>query len=207
MRLRETEKALSAELRWPLLLVRSGGCRSSLHLSAPERFHYLKLQHAQKRLDWLNGRAALKRLLGELGEDAETTRLKFPHPRISLSHAGDLAVAVGSSTTPTGLGIDYEPLRPFYPGVARWFLNRREKIWLRSQTEPRQSEEILRLWTIKEAAYKSQLLNAELLMSDLSLDDPAATTGEIRLMRSARVIRYTTRRFAGGFMTVALNAG
>ena len=33
----------------------------------------------------------------------------------------------------------------------------------------------MRLWTIKEAAYKSQPLNAELLMSDLSLDDPSAT--------------------------------
>ena len=207
MRLRAIEEALSTELRWPLLLVRSVNCYSPSHLSRPERSYYLKLQYPQRRLDWLNGRAALKRLLEDLGEDRETSGLTFPHPRISLSHAGDIAVAIGSSTTPTGLGIDYEPLRPVHSGVARWFLSRKEKSWLGRQAKSRQSEEILRLWTIKEAAYKTQPVNAELLMGDFSLGDPAAMNGEIKLVRSTERIRYTTQRFACGFMTVALCAG
>lgn len=57
-------------------------------------------------LDWLRGRAALKAVLAP-GYD--TSRLQFPNRAISLTHAGELAVAVRTDDDCEGIGIDFEP--------------------------------------------------------------------------------------------------
>ena len=65
---------------------------------------------------------------------------------------GGMAVAVqrldSCSATPAGIGVDVEPARQVAPAAARLFLSMREH----ARATPR---DWLRLWTIKEAAFKA----------------------------------------------------
>jgi len=198
---------MSAQFGQPSVLVCSVGCPSVDILSAREKSAYANLRGGQRRRDWLNGRAALKRLLKFLGEDEDTSALVFPHPRISLSHAGAIAVALGTDANAAGFGVDYEPIRAVKPGLTRWFLVPHERAWLARQPTCRRDEAIVRLWTIKEAAYKSHPHNAALSLSELSIERPGATSGIVLLAASGERIRYITRPFARGFVTGASYLG
>ena len=66
---------------------------------------------------------------------------------LSLSHSGDYAAAAVSDRP---VGIDIERLRPVSPGILRLFATENEQA-LFGGTE----ENILRLWTLKEAYFKA----------------------------------------------------
>jgi len=124
----------------------------------------------RRRQDWLRGRAALRAVLPG---GADTSNLRFPHPELSLSHAGGVAVAVRSDTPLDGIGVDFEPPRPDVdPRVARFFLGPSE------QTIAVGAEALLRLWTIKEALYKATPDNGGCTLVDFELGDPSAACGD-----------------------------
>ncbi|MGI8758361.1 MAG: hypothetical protein ACR2K0_03560, partial [Acidimicrobiales bacterium] len=84
-------------------------------LTSGERSQWHALPQGPRRRNWLLGRAALKALLATT---ADTSVLSFPHPHLSLTHAGDQAVAVAvdhdgnggdDHTAVTGTGVDHEP--------------------------------------------------------------------------------------------------
>jgi len=147
------------------------------------------------RQEWLASRAALRALLGD-GQD--TSGLVFPHPALSLTHAGGLAVAVRADGAQVGVGIDFEPWRPDVDlRVARFFLTPSE------QAGAGGAQALLRLWTIKEALYKATPDNAPLVMIDFELTDPGATSGEAIGPRG-ELLRYAGVEVSLGHLTVAV---
>lgn len=146
-------------------------------LSAGERARLESLRNPGRREEWLRGRAALKRLLRRLGDSDDTSLLSFPHARISLTHSAGLAIAAGLSgegpgavDSPLtgadpgaaalpgagvrGLGLDFEARRPMRPGTERFFLADRERERL-EEDGACGTWDLLRLWTVKEALFKS----------------------------------------------------
>lgn len=172
-------------------------------LTPGESLQLAKLVHAPRRAVWLLGRAALKNLLAQLDLPDDTSGLAFPHPRLSLSHSEGCAIAIGTRDERIdGLGVDLELRAGPRPEAMRFFLAPREREWI--QAVPERSERLLRLWTIKEALYKSYAANRDTSFRDYVLADPAADTGRAALATKHRA-QFTYASFAvdGGVLSIA----
>jgi hypothetical protein len=160
-----------------------------------ERARFDSLPTEARRRDWLLGRSALKALVGAA---FDTAALSFPHPRLSLTHAGGTAFAVMAGETVVGTGVDFEPdSRAVDPRAARFFLDPAERAAACT------GGDLLRLWTVKEALFKATPGNARVVLADYALDDPAAACGSATGPRDED-LRYATVAAAGGVLTVAV---
>ena len=158
--------------------------------------HCLENMATAARPDWLRGRNALNGLLALVDPDADSALIEFPHACLSLTHDGGLAAAVAVSGV-KGVGIDYEHQRPVDMCCTRWFLAPMEL--------PEDSTELLRLWTVKEALYKSCPANNDLVMTDFVIMDPQAWQGTACCIKQPELqFRYATIAFADGLLSVSL---
>ena len=155
---------------------------------------------------WRTGRAALKRLRAFQGEPADTSAIRFPHPRYSVTHSRGYAAAVGApSGCAAGIGIDLELLRPVDARAARFFLTAAERAWVERLPSARRAVELLRLWTIKEALFKADPLNRGMGLADYSLAEPAADRGRVEIRRgSVLELRYLSHTLEAGFLSAAV---
>jgi len=175
-------------------------------LTPTESAQFGRLRTAQRREDWRRGRAALKSVLGALGESPETGGLLFPHPRLSLSHSGPVAVAVavdGACPQVAGIGVDFERARAPRFETARFFLDDEEHGWLRARSQADRAQHLLRMWTIKEAVFKADPENAEAALFDYHLVDPACDNGVAT--RGVRRFSYATCHVGDGVLSIAIS--
>lgn len=174
-------------------------------LSDGERTRLAGLGGEGRAASWRVGRAALKRLRARLGEDADTSAIRFPSRRYSLSHSGGYAVAVAAERADlAGIGIDLEFVRPVDLRAGRFFLTPAERVWVEGLPEARRSTELLRLWTIKEALFKADPGNVRTGLSDYALGDPASARGALALRREKMLqFRYVSLALGSAVLAVA----
>ena len=127
-----------------------------------------------------------------------------PHPSLSLTHAGTIAVAAGVGRRDRsrigGLGVDYEPAsRCVSARAARLFLDDIERTRVDGHPEPDRSAARLALWTVKEAVYKATPDNGTHTVAAYHVRED----GTARL-RDLLEFRHVTVRFAEGFLSVAV---
>ncbi len=190
----EVEAEISAGLGVAVRVCRSRIPVPEGGLTGGERRQWQALAPGSSSRDWLLGRAALKALLPRT---ADTSTLSFPHPRLSLTHAGGVAFAVaaaGEAAMVFGTGVDHEPWRTTDPRMARFFLRPREQATALG---------LLRAWTVKEALYKAVPGNAEVTLLDIGLADPDASSGWATGPRAER-LRYIVIDTAAGPLAVAV---
>lgn len=126
-----------------------------------------------------SGRDALRLAAALAGLPADPARIRFPHPRVSVTHterAGAAAVLLGGPGG--GVGVDLEHDRTVRPRMARFYLRDDEV-----------GADLLRLWTVKEAMFKADQHNATRLLRDYRTKDPAYPCMSVRHL--------------GGWLTVA----
>lgn len=203
--------ALGAEV-----LIRAGSEPAApATLSPAERQHYAQLPTAARRLAWLRGRGVLKPLLRDLGLDSNTQRYTPPHPRWSLSHSGELAVAAGlPAATVSGLGIDLELVHRPSLKAARLFLDTGEQAALATLATDEIPAVLQRLWCIKEAAFKANPQNRgtglyQYRVADSHSETGGARSGTVRCTapgaaEAARHIRYICQPFGNGSFAAAI---
>jgi len=172
-------------------------------LSYEEAGQLARLVHAPRRAGWLLGRAALKELLEQVDLPTDSSSIAFPHPRISLSHSEGCAIAIGTRDEQVkGLGVDLELRAGPRPEAMRFFLGPTERA--RVLATPERNERLLRLWTIKEALYKSFADNRDTSFRDFVLADPAADSGRATLATPHHArFSYASFVIEGGFVSVA----
>lgn len=174
-------------------------------LSAGERSRYDRLSTERRRQGWLLGRAALKGLLRQMGEAEETADLIFPNPRYSLTHCDIYAVAVGIPTgCSRGVGVDLELSGLPRPEAARFFLTADEQAWVAGLAGGARGRELQRLWTVKEALFKSDPGNGGRTLADYRIADPAAGSGTAFAGPDGPAIEYASLGFLGGVLSVAV---
>lgn len=195
------EREVKDRLRCSLVVsVASSPLDPSL-LTAGELNCLRTLEGSPRRDSWLRGRTALKRLRARMGDDTDTSRLEFPHPRISLTHSRTLAVAMGTTEPRSiGVGADLELGSGPSAAGAHLFLTNCERLKLRQPT----AHDRLRLWTVKEALYKANPCNSESWFTDYVVQDPMRLTGCAITRRNQLVaFRYSSFAIAGGYLTFA----
>ena len=172
-------------------------------LSMAEMARLAELPGRARQDEWRRGRAALKDALRSIGQPEDTARLALPHRLVSLTHSGQIAVAVAATDGATlGVGVDLEMDRAPRLETARFFLTEGEQAWLHAQPEVEKRAHIVRLWTVKESLFKADMQNMDAALHEYRMDDPAAITGRASRGASA-AFTYATRRFEGGTLTVA----
>jgi len=111
-------------------------------------------------------------------------------------------VAIGLNTPKLGgLGVDLELKSP-KPEAARRFLNPSEMVWLRRMDENEHPRLLHRLWTVKEALFKSDPENRDHTLKDYALADPGFVAGRAR--RGDRLFHYASFEVPQGFLSVAV---
>ena len=170
---------------------------------AAERARLACFSHPKRIAEWRNGRAALAQLLRESARDDEAATLRFPHREFSLSHSDGWAVAAGI-TNAGGVGVDLEFARRMDPRAARFFLTDAEQAFVAALDETAREATMLRLWTAKEALFKACPDNANLLLADIVITDPAAVTGTARRHdRSDPVLSYCSLDLGDAWLSLA----
>ena len=149
----------------------------SEQLSFGEQKQMQKFYSLPRYRNWMVGRSALKNLLSALDLDSDTSKLKFPNNKFSLSHCSNLAVAAGLTSEQQsirGLGIDIEFNRSVSDNHAKFFLSLEERKMIQSDSDR------LRLWTIKEALFKSDPNNNDTVLRDYKIENPIRLRGKAR---------------------------
>ena len=173
-------------------------------LSEGERVRLQSFTHFGRRLDWLRGRAALKGLLGKWGQSEDTAELQFPNSRLSVSHSGGLAIA-GGILSGSGFGLDYEAGRQMRPETARFFLSAEEQ----RNAALNSPNQLLRLWTVKEALFKADLSNAGKGLRNYRVMNLSAMSGKAfgsENTGTGTEFVYASWKWETGFLTVAVPA-
>lgn len=202
-------RRLEREMGLALTVVMADRAIELDRLTPGERVRWKALAGTPRREPWLRGRAALKRLLRELGEHEDTARLSFPNARVSLTHSGALALAVGTSSSGlSGIGVDLELDRWPSDRSAQWFLTPQECAWVMRRDASARPYQLRRLWTIKEAAFKADPANHQTWFTDYRLDDPGADSGWARVVHLEEMleIRYACDEVTRGALAVAICA-
>ena len=195
------EREVEKRLRRPFVLSMASRPVEKFLLTAGELNCLRTLEGSPRREAWLRGRTALKRLLTRMGDDTDTSRLEFPHPRISLTHSRTLAVAMGTTDSRTiGVGADLELGSGPSAAGTHLFLTHCERLKLCQLT----ARNRLRLWTVKEALYKANPKNSESWFTDYVVQDPMGLTGSAVIRCNQGVaLRYTSFAVARGYLTFA----
>ena len=158
-------------------------------LSRPEQLSASLIRSPERQSQWLRGRAALRALMMRMKRFPTTAGLRFPHPELSLTHTGEVAIAVGVEGA-DGVGVDLETKVPS-DRAARRFLSPRER-----------GGDARRLWTVKEACFKADLENAGATVSQFEIAEPASAVGRAR--RAGRDFLYASTEAFHGWLTVAV---
>jgi 4'-phosphopantetheinyl transferase EntD len=167
-------------------------------LSAAERARLETFATDARRTEWRLGRAALKAVLRATGASGETAGVVLPHPSLSLTHSGGIAVAVAlEDAGAAGVGVDLERERAPRTAMARFFLSEDEEAHARPA-------DLLRLWTIKEAVFKADLENAGTTYRHYAVGFPAARGAASRESNGSAIrFAYATAELDGGPLCVA----
>ena len=203
MKLSALERDASAVLNIPLLLAHADSATPLAELSAPEQACLAQFNFENRRRDWLCGRNALKKLLRMLERPDDTMAIRFPDRQLSISHGDGASFAVGTCAETQGLGIDYEPLRAFNKRIANWFLDDREIDWLSKQPATEIEQHIIRLWTIKEAAFKSHPHNNGMSLWEFTVIDPTQQLVNAVTTAMGVSIQVVCRKFSRGYLSIA----
>jgi acyl carrier protein len=136
-------------------------------------------------------RRALRLLGAALGPAAVST---------SVSHARGASVAAAAVGSRASIGVDLEEDRTSDPRTGRFFLQEHELAWL-GRVAAREAEHV-RLWTVKEALFKSDPDNARTILLSYALCDPGALAGHARREPGVRFC-YRSARLGERHLSVA----
>lgn len=203
MRLTILEQQASQRLDAAIQLSCSESPVSRCCLSRGEQSRLDAFRNPQRRQDWLTGRAALKTLRRRQGRSDDTAGIEFPAPQLSLTHADGTALAAGTNDRTLGIGIDYEVRRDVNPRMAAWFLDDAEQAWLSGLPRASVAPQLVRLWTIKEAAFKSHPDNRTMVLGDFSIIDPASSSAVDVCSNRGLRIRVHCDTYRRGYLSIA----
>lgn len=134
----------------------------------------------------------------------DTTMIRMPSPSYSLTHSDHIAIAISSTNTKYGIGIDIEGGRPIREATSKFFLTDSEKQSLLNLDY----NTLLRLWTAKESLFKSDLQNKDMTILKYETHDPTAHTGTAIRIDNNREFKYASIQLDDQYwLTVSIPIG
>ncbi len=154
-----------------------------------------------------------RRLLGKLmrknnlGGSFNTNSFRFPQKNCSISHCDDIVVCMLSPLSElNGLGIDIELHRAISINTGKLLLSNNEQRLLKT-FNAYSSEELLRLWTVKEALFKADMNNSKrgwLSCYECLLPHNWFGDARLRINNHKKHFKYGTVPFNSGYLSIAI---
>ena len=167
-------------------------------------------ESSSRYFDWIQGRSALKKVFEYLNKSIDVAKIAFPDQCFSISHTKDCAVAIGvldSVESSNGVGIDLELSRKVDAKHTRYYLSKYESDLVNS------NDDLLRLWTVKEALFKADPSNDGGVLKNYNVKNPKTLKGEA-INKKGDIFYYNSiknpvdkflDKKCGGWMTWAIN--
>jgi len=167
-------------------------------------------ENSSRYFDWIQGRSALKKVFEYLNKSIDVAKISFPDQCFSISHTKDCAVAIGvldSVESSNGVGIDLELSRKVDAKHTRYYLSKYESDLVNS------NDDLLRLWTVKEALFKADPSNDGGVLKNYNVKNPKNLKGEA-VNKKGDIFYYNSiknpvdkflDKKCGGWMTWAIN--
>ncbi len=171
------------------LLLRDPEAAVERYLSAAEQARFAELKTDKRRVDWLAGRIAAKRLIRETRFREEGAIVTFPaisiladelgapevhvigeplpHPHISISHGAGVAVAFLSSESQQRPGIDVERVVPRAAAFINDYFTDAEREQASATAQPERA--FTERWAVKEATLKALGIGARVDFRDVEV--------------------------------------
>ena len=169
------------------------------YLSASEIKKCKYTKNSSRYFDWIRGRSALKKVFEHLNKSIDVTKISFPNEYFSISHTKDCAVAIGilnNCESSNGVGIDLELNRKIDAKHTRYYLSKYESDLVNS------NDDLLRLWTVKEALFKADPNNDGVILKYYNVKNPQTLKGEAINKKGATFyynsIKNPADKFLGG---------
>lgn len=124
----------------------------------------------------------------------------------SLTHAGKRMYAITAGhTSLNGIGIDFEPWRVLDSRHARMMLTPQERL----RAQQASNEDLLRIWTIKEALFKADMGGQQRWVNAYELECPLRRSGIGKVQSNGRIkrFRYLSIRTTEGILSTAFALG
>lgn len=210
----ELEDYFSAAFNRPIICCITDELLGRDELTETEIIQLAQYKNERRRSSWLRGRRALKILMREIEfadqhaplNTIDTTATFFPHPAFSLSHSRDIAIAISCLAPAFGVGLDLEFIKETKTQMSRFYLSEDERGWLDKLSDKERSIEQIRLWTAKEAIFKSDLNNENRTLLSYQLADPRANSGKARVRTDEKYkADYSSRRFGDCWISIAIS--
>ena len=167
-------------------------------------------ENSSRYFDWIQGRSALKKVFVYLNKSIDVAKISFHDQCFSISHTKDCAVAIGvldSVESSNGVGIDLELSRKVDAKHTRYYLSKYESDLVNS------NDDLLRLWTVKEALFKADPSNDGGVLKNYNVKNPKTLKGEA-INKKGDIFYYNSiknpvdkflDKKCGGWMTWAIN--
>jgi len=156
------------------------------------------------RKDWVASREALYNLKERLSDKQRISDISFPSERYSLSHSNGNGLALGTSEKVRGVGVDFEYCRRMKAETARFFLSSDEIEMAKSLTSGKIEENLVRLWTIKEAIFKSDRLNVDRGIKDYDIVNLSFNSGNARVDNGKKKQKFKFSNYYDGKMSLSV---
>lgn len=205
----QLESFFSEHLGSPILLALCKDLPSIDFFNEAEQKLFATLSNEHRKKSWLQSRAALKDYLDRTRHSQDTSEWKFPNPLCSLSHTrncGGVAGLANSDGRILGVGLDMEILQGLKVEASRFFMQASEMEYVFQLPElDQQKDEALRIWTVKEALFKSDPDNKGINLREYLLFNPGATVGKAQHpSQPQKSFHYVSTKFEDHWITVAL---
>ncbi len=229
----ELESFFTRELGERILISVSKDTLKPEQLNENEKEIFAGWKNEARRKFWLKGRRALRNVLAKeaslSGACDQGAGSVFPNPYLSLSHSGEYAIAAAAPGSGRGVGVDIEEERPVRKKMLRFFLSTEEQRSLLAMAdrsmadqeradqesapehpEPSESDlsdEILRLWTVKEALFKSDLCNKSKTLLSYEIENPQKYSGFAAFASAGdagRKFKYCSLKAGAYFISVSI---
>ena len=180
-----TVAALAATLPFAVATACATGPLDAESLSPAELAYLRSLGRGPRRNEWLLGRAALAGLFA-FNRPPPGSAGTVQQACWSLSHSGDVAIAVATTNPNVAIGVDIEAPPGPSGRCLRLFLTDRESRWLHTLKSSSRQSAANRLWALKEAAYKSVARPRSLVLRDFQIRETCLDSGITDYPASAR---------------------
>ena len=168
-----------------------------------ESAKFTTISSEKRKNEYIQGRHALKEVLGKMSYQTDTSLLVWPNTYCSWSHSEGYAVAVASATT-QGLGLDLQLTKMPSLAMAERILSKQTFSYWQALPNEQKSPALQRLWTVNEAVYKASPEPQPANFRQYVIDQPDSMQCTVSVASNSVEYSVFSLQLPNGFISIAL---
>ena len=187
----------------PIFLAVQHQTQNTEELTDRECVKLASLSSQKRKIEYIQGRLALKDVLKQIAYATDTSVLTWPNAYCSLSHSEGFAIAVASTAT-KGLGLDLQLSKMPSIEMAERILSKQTLSYWQALPELQKNQSLQRLWTVNEAVYKASPEPQPANFRQYLIDKPESMQCTVRVESNKLDYSVFSLELPHGFISIAM---